>query len=71
MQIVYKLNNLTPEEIKIVEGKNETADWDMWDGHAGRIKLINLFFFTQRKFNGLITRYGCGHSGIGKEIRKI
>ena len=40
-------------------------------GHAGRIKLINLFFFTQRKFNGLITRHGCEDSSIGKEIRKI
>ena len=40
---------------------------------AGLAERYNLstYFFTQRKFNGLITRYGCGHSGIGKEIRKI
>ena len=32
---------------------------------------LSTYFFTQRKFNGLITRHGCGDSGIGKEIRKI
>ena len=26
-QLVYKLYDFTPEEIKIVEGENENADW--------------------------------------------
>ncbi|MDO9566211.1 MAG: ATP-binding protein [Candidatus Desulfaltia sp.] len=34
------------------------------------LNLSTYFFITPRKFNGLITRHGCGHSGIGKEIRK-
>jgi hypothetical protein len=35
------------------------------------IKLSTYFFFTPRKLNGLITRHGCGYSGIGKEIIKM
>ena len=37
---------------------------------GGQIEDVLNYFFTQRKFNGLITRHGCGHSGIGKKLEK-
>ena len=35
---------------------------------TGRIKLINLFFFTQRKFNGLMHLYTLQDQSRGREL---
>jgi len=52
-------------------GRVYTLDNKGWADLLDVLNLSTYFSFTSRKFNGLITRHGCAHSGIGKEIRKI
>lgn len=72
MQIVYKLNNLTPEEIKIVEG--------LPAGKPGRIHLDTNVLQYLQNFGGYIFehyrksedyfRSGNNTTGKGKQLLK-